>query len=175
MARRSKRDWPEWPEELKKPIVSADVVRDAEEISRRMGLLFDVFGIHRTGRPALDWHSLALALAVEFVPGLRIANSGAPRRWDDAAQGALLAHVDWLKTEKPERSTADVLRLLTQKGGPLEGQKSLRRRYDEARANSVARQIAAQLLSGEGVSDQFVVVSTRHECTIPPAFSGTRK
>jgi hypothetical protein len=166
MTRARKRDWPEWPKELTKPIPGAkspeDEVRVAEELHRRMALLFDVFDL--TGWPDPDWRNLAWALAIEYVPGLQIAASGRRRRWDDFAQATLLADVAVLKAEKPERSTADALRQLVRKGVLVGKLGALRRRYDEACANDVAQQIADGLLRG----DKSIMVRTVTDLVLSP-------
>jgi len=72
----------------------------ADQVGERLALLFAHYGVTDVN----DWAKLALALAIDHVPGLRIREqrkkSGPRKFWSDERYCELLAAVERLKLEK---------------------------------------------------------------------------
>ena len=71
------------------------------EIERKIPLLFEHFGIPRTGTE-LDYRLLAVALAATYVRGFQVvdpakAKAGRKKRWTDERRTQLFADVEALK------------------------------------------------------------------------------
>ena len=124
---------------------AVDPVRWIEEQVERerhakLPLLLKRYGI--AGQTGRDFMELAKCLAIEFVPGFRVAELapkpvGAPGRWTTAEGAQLVAEVEALK-EAYGLTTADAIRLIqneldeTARYRKMK-ERSLRKRYDEAK------------------------------------------
>jgi hypothetical protein len=122
---------------------SVDPVRWIEEQVERerhakLPLLLKHYGV--AGQTGRDFFGLAKCLAIDFVPGFKVAELapqpvGAPGRWTKTAGAVLIGEVDVLK-EADGLTAAEAIRLIRKLDPKRYGkmnERSLRKRYDEAR------------------------------------------
>jgi len=104
----------------------------------RLPLLLKHYGI--TGQTGRDWMELARQLAIDFVDGMKLADSapkpiGAPGRWTTAKGAQLVGEIEALR-EAEGLNVAKALRLVRELDPARYGsmkERSLRKRYDEAK------------------------------------------
>jgi len=78
---------------------------ECQELIRRFGLLFEHYGIKRSSDAGLDFATLAMVLAIEHVPGMRVIDQpppkqGRPKVWNVATYMELLASIEQIKQER---------------------------------------------------------------------------
>jgi hypothetical protein len=136
-----------WPKDVLKtqfPNLTSEELDSliAEEVElerrRKLVLLLEHYGV--AGKSGRDFMELSKRLAVDFVNGFKLAEFaskpvGAPGRWTTAAGAQLVEEVDALK-EAGRLTAADAIRLIRELDPKRYGkmnERSLRKRYDEAR------------------------------------------
>ena len=112
---------------------------------RSLEMLFEVFGVPRSGNPAVDYHSLALFLAREYVPGFRVVDA-------DYSRGRPSTH-----------SPTNLIRLLTDLEVVKRRMKLTGSSASDAKALRIVvstrdrhfRRVAEFLLTRQGMSAEF--------------------
>jgi hypothetical protein len=82
-------------------------------IARKMASVFEYFNIAEG-----DYHVLAIALAIEFVPGFKMAKApvGARRKWFPLGTALLRVHIDLKREQAPHISFLDAARRVAKTG-----------------------------------------------------------
>jgi|APCry1669190731_1035312.scaffolds.fasta_scaffold53995_2 hypothetical protein len=127
---------------LAKKIVATEQGEIDGERDKKMELLFKHYQIPR-GNPN-SWNLLALALAIDFVPGMKrgtppVPRDGRPKTWKAGRGELLIAAVEAIMREKQVPETFAYHMVAQDEKWKDVSAKSIRNRYNEAKKRRDAR------------------------------------